>query len=311
MKDETNERKKYAQDAKFLEPFLVEPALLDPDLMSRGYDSDASDLLKRLVDVFQILEEEPYLINSVDMRKLIEEDGSQIGNPNDHFGHIYGTAINGREMTKQLKEMSNGLDLSSPDSVYGAGLTHDLSATFAKYDEGELDGKTVNFKQTDLQLTQYLVATVLGLDTLQEISLHCGYLELAELIAEGVEFPGSELYEGWRKALNDPENRFYIGNIKEDMDRFIPKSRPVSLLEVITSADHSQWGEPVFDLKTIRGKFESRRADIVYRYLVKHDLAGNPPTGLGFALAYMGGLDRTRGYFDKIMWQITFCRDEM
>lgn len=303
MNDEINKRKKYAQDAKFLEPFLVEPALLDPDLMERSYDSNASDFLKRLYDMFYLLEYSPGSITPEDMKNLVETEGSQINNSTPHLDHVVGTAIIAEGMAKRLEEKENDILLPYTIEVYDAGLTHDLSATFAKYGKGELDGKPVKFTQTDLQLTQYIVATVLGLKTLQETSLHCGYLEIAEMIADGTEFPGSEVYNGWRKALSDSDNRFYIGNIQEDMRSFVPESGPVSLLEVITSADHSQWGEPVFDLNTVREKSEARRGDIKLRYYDKHKEAGNPPPALGVALVERGGFDRTKGYFERVIDQ--------
>lgn len=303
--EDRKKRKRFAQDAAFLEPFLVEPALLDSDLMERGYDSDASDLLKRLVDIFSKLEEYPGLIRPFELGDLVETKGSQIGNTNAHYDHIKGTANIAYGMAEALWDVADyDIAINLPDAVHGAGFCHDLSAIFARYGEGELNGKTVNFKQTDLQLSQYVVATVLGLPTLQEISLHCGYIELAEMIADGTEFPGSEIYDGWREALSDPENRFYIGEIKADLDEFVPQSGPVSLLEVITSADHSQWPESLFSLDTVRDKFEARRGDIKFRYYDKHIEAGNPPAALGIALVERGGFDRTKGYFERVLSQI-------
>ena len=196
------DRQKIAQDAGFLKPFLVEPALLDPDLLARGYDSIASELLRRVVEIMRILKDDPRRLTVEQIEALAREEGSQIGSPGSYMNHVYGTAAMARGMTSQLHPKGWVDSLPEPDYMFGLGLAHDFSKMVALYGEGELDGRIVNFGQFDLEITQYVLSTVLGVDPLQEVSLHCGYPELVHVIAEGVVFPGSELYVHWRNAFN-------------------------------------------------------------------------------------------------------------
>ncbi len=287
---------KIQQDAQFLKPFIVEPDLLEPELMTSGTGSQSSDLLKRLYHILQKIKHSPETLTESDLRSVVEEKGSQIGRPEQHLSHITHTAFSLKSLVEQLHNKGLGELLPTSQEAFGLGITHDLSAIFARYGEGKLDGSVVKFSQEDHQLTQYVVATVLGIPNLKETSIHSSYFEVAEMIHQGKGFPNIGLYVHWTEAFNDPSNRFFFQNIKTDFNGFIGDDDELTLLKALTVADYCERGKKTFGLETLSSDFEIRSADIIYRYVCKPLDEKKPLIAFGVSLVYEGGAERIRRY---------------
>lgn len=271
------------KNISFLEPFLV-----DPEVLSWNPSSKALNLTKKLVDVLRIIKEDPKLLKNEDVRNMIWDKDSQIGDKDRYYFHISNTAGIYQQLVEELCSKHPDLDLPDPETARVLGLVHDLSKIYSKYNH--------NFKQYDQELTLYFHSRYLGLNTIaNNVAMHSAYWEILEMIKEGSGFHKVNLYRDWTSALNDTKNPLFFDNIKSFFDIFLKGKDNLPLI-ALTVADHIENGKPNFSLNSFNEDFISRTSDIINRYYLKRILDSKEPTVFGYALMKRGGLERVLLY---------------
>ncbi len=268
----------------FLEPFLISPAL-----MSWHPSPNASDLVKKTLNVLIILRDDPFSLKKEDIKEMVEYPDSQIGMKERYFAHILNTSQIFKQLVEELGSKYPDLNLPSPKLAETWGLVHDLSAIYSRHDD--------KFKQHDKELTWYFQARHLKLkDIAKHVAMHCAYFELLEMIKQGKGFKEVSLYKDWTKTLNDSESPFFFEKIKKDFVLFLQGKDNLPLI-TLTVSDYLDNGKPSFNLNTFEQDFYTRNEDIENRYYRNKINAGENATALGYALMEKGGKQRIETYF--------------
>lgn len=259
----------------------------DPVHLLTGERSGAMDVTKHILDLLDILREDPTLIKEQDYIATVIADGSQIGRPMNHLIHATNVAKINQDLTRKLQEAHPELDLPTPDQARVYSLLHDLAATFSLYDQHEL-------KQHSKELPQFVLAAQFGLQDLADAAMHGSYFGLLKMIKDGAHFAepseGKEHYVKWSAALNDPNHPHSYTAIMDRFKLFLEGRDKLGTM-VLSVADCIDLPGELVDVneitaENIQGRFDIRLADIESRY------QGTP---LGISLA-QGEKQRMRGY---------------
>ena len=132
------------------------PLIVDPEHLLAGNKSGAVEVTKRILDLFDILREDPTRVQVSDYERIVKAEGSQIGRPDPHVAHCINVARLNQDLNARLQDRHPDLALPSPEEAFAYGLVHDLAATFALYQNG-------GPKQESKELPQYLIAKEAGL----------------------------------------------------------------------------------------------------------------------------------------------------
>ncbi len=275
-------------NVSFLLPFLKDEALLSWD------ETPALDLTRKARNVLHKLKDDPISLTEKDVKDVVWDKDSQIGNKDAFWQHITDVSYIYRDLTEKLLSIDDSLDLPDPETARVRGLIHDLDSTYTRYG-GEFRGH--EFVQHEKQLTEYFHFRGLGLDQIaREVPMHCAYFGILEMIAAGEGFPEVEMYKDWTKALNDPENPINFENIQKDFNLFL-QGKDIFPLIVLAVSDYLDNGKPNFSVETMDYEFKTRRDDILARYYHDKVNDGKTPSVLGKALVEKKGVERIENYF--------------
>lgn len=278
----------------FLKPFLIVPEL-------QFWDAQPpTDLGKKLREVFYKLKDSPESITELEIRAIVDEKDSGIGRPPENYwNHIVNTGIIYEQVTRKLLSIDSTLDLPNPQVARVRGLVHDLSKTFEKYgDEG-----SKQFRQETAETTWFALAKELGLKDIEDhVAMHHAYFEILDLVAKGE--VSSELYFGWRQALNNAEHPMNLTGIKKHFQTYLNAQENLSLmaLTVVDCLTPSKLLNPEKSFEGLESKetFESflkeRNQDIENRHYYNRIKTQNPATVIGRALIEGGGKERIERY---------------
>lgn len=272
----------------FLRNFVVDQAVLE---WHPG--SGASDLTKKVHDVFLVMKDDPAQLPSKAIKKIIYDKDSQIEAKEDRLNHYYRVAGINKQLVGELKERHPDLDL--PDDLnisYSLGLIHDLTNAYVKWG-GEFD-------QQEKELPLYFHGKYMGVEIIAEAAMHNAYFEIAEMICDGQGFAKVGFYKdkGWTAALRDQSNPYNFQNIKREFSGFIQGLERMSLITLTLAdcLDDMEARNQRVCLDNMSSAFNNRISDIMYRNYCQEIKAGRQPTAFGIALKEKSGLARLHSY---------------
>ena len=268
----------------FLEPFLIHP-----DLLTWSPGSAAPDLVKRTIDVFTILRDDPAALRDETIRDMVWDKDSQIKeNKERHFEHITDVGEMYRQLVDTLGSRYPQLDLPEPQVARAWGLVHDLSAIYARYDG--------TYKQDDKELTLYFHARHLGVETIaRHVAMHGAYWEILQMIHLGEGFSRVSLYADWKQTLANKQSPYAFEKLQKEFAGFLEGKGNLPLI-LLTTVDYLENGKPTVDLSTFDTDFCHRTNDIKRRYYDEPLAASRPVSAFGYALIEKGGLERALRY---------------
>ncbi len=278
-------------------PFLAE-LFVDEGLLYWNPPASASDLAKRVLDVFRVFQEEPVLVTRKMVADIAAEPNSQIQQKEQYLEHVHGVGTLYRVLCDRLLKQDPALDLPAPDEAYVHGLLHDISAAYSNYQKTGQESKEIDL---------YFHARHLGVETIaRHVAMHGAYLEILELIFEGVDFPHHHAYTGMRDALRTDN----LHNRIQDEFVFFRRSLDNLPLMVLSLADYlavpQQMPGGVLDSSECLDEFfAARMKDLVARYYNSFCRKGKTPSAFGRALKEKGGILRAEKYKSRIQ-QILF-----
>lgn len=274
-----------ASNIDFLRPFVFDPAILE---WNPG--SSASDLTKKVHDIFKIMKEDPASLRSAMVKDVVYDKDSQIGAKEDRLGHYQRTATINKQLTQLLQEKYPSLDLLTPNIAYASGLIHDLSAAYARYDGV--------FTQEDKELTLYFHAKHLGVDLISNhVAMHATYWEILEMITYGDGFEKIDLYQDWTDVFNNV-GPFNLWRLYNNFRLFLDGKENFPLM-VLTIADYLDIGTGKLDSENLHHSFGERAVEIIECHYTRRIVDGKFPTAFGESMVH-GGLERITEYLHTI-----------
>ncbi|MDO8642229.1 MAG: hypothetical protein Q7R76_01400 [Candidatus Woesearchaeota archaeon] len=275
----------YQLNAPFLADLFVDDALLywNPP-------ASASDLAKRVIDVFRVFQEEPTSVTREMVAGIAAEPNSQIQRKEQYLEHIHGVGTLYRVLCDRLLKQDPALDLPPPDEAYVHGLLHDFSALYSDYKKTGQESKEIDL---------YFHARHLGVEKIaRHVAMHGAYLELLELLYEGAVFPHAVAYTKMHDALQDGLHH----KIQQEFVFFRRGQQNLPLM-ALTLADYlaspRQLHAP-FVLNHIDEYFAVRTSDLVRRYHTLPRRQEQMPSALGLALVEKNGLVRAGLFKERI-----------
>lgn len=264
------------------------PLLADPGIFTGRPEECTTEVGKRALEIYFNFEEQPQRIKGEDLKKLIESEGSQIGNKDDYFGHITKTAGVLKSLVEILGKKYSNLDLLDPGVAYATGLVHDLNVTFSNYAAGGQESK---------EFDEFLLANRFCWETMAErVAMHSVDLEVIKLLTEGAELPNPNheaAYVGMREVLQGDGPLSYV-NIESRFKNYMQGKENLPLL-LLTVSDYMTNEKNFFDESSFDRDFRVRSDDIIWRYYDKAIQEGRTPPLVGQTF-YQGGLERVGLY---------------
>lgn len=281
-------------------PFLAD-LVVDDGLLQWHPPASASDLAKRVIDVFRVFQERPEAVTYEMVKGIVDEPNAQIQNRDAYMIHVENVGRLFRELSRRLLERVPDLDLPPPTEAYARGLMHDISAAYSDYKKTGQESKEIDL---------YFHARHLGMETLaHEVAMHGAYLEILELIFEGAAFPHHQAYAGMRSALRTDNLHHRV----QDEFTFFRRGHDNLPLMVLTMADYlavpRQMPSNVLDSpEHFDELFAARMNDLVVRYYTSLVHQRKRPSAFGTALIEKNGTVRADQYKTRIK-QLLFGRD--
>ena len=259
------------------------PLFVDAEhLLLRQYEG-AEDITKRVLDVFEVLGEEPERVTEKDYEEIVKADGSQIGRPRQHLLHTNNVAKISSDLTFRLSDRHPNLELPSPREAFVYGLLHDLAATFSFYGRDGL-------KQASKELPQFVLAAEFELPDFADSAMHGSYFGLLKMIRNGEGVFSGQHYAAWAEALNNSGHAHSYGAIMDRFAGFMQGKDKLGLM-VLSVADcidvpGAEVSVGEITAGNLMDRFDIRLNDIETRYV------GTP---LEISLSN-GGRDRMENY---------------
>ncbi len=273
-------------------PFLAE-LFVDEGLLYWNPPCTATDLARRVIDVFRVFQEEPRAVTALMVRGIVDEPNAQVQNPDSFMLHSVNAGKIYRALVERLLETEPELDLPPPAEAYARGLLHDISAAYSDYKKTGQASKEIDL---------YFHARHLGVGVLaHNIAMHGAYLEILDLIFSGAAFPFSGAYGGMRTALH------HDGLYEQIRGEFALFREGVNNLPLmaLTLSDYlavQQECEPTEILADIERFYVDRTADLVHRYYESPLAKNQPASAFGRALVSYGGLERADFYRRRVQF---------
>lgn len=284
-------------------PFLAE-LVVDDGLLQWDSPASASDLAKRVIDVFRVFQEQPEAVTYEMVKDIVHEPNAQIQDRDAYMAHVENVGCLFRDLSKRLLERDSGLDIPPPEEAYVRGLLHDISAAYSDYAKTGQESKEIDL---------YFHGRQLGMETLaHEVAMHGAYLEILELIFEGVNFPHHQAYAGMRIALRTDNLHRRV----QDEFVFFRRSGDNLPLMALSLADYLAVPRPIssdiFDSQErFDAFFAARVEDLVKRYYSSFREQGKLPSAFGQALTHKGGVVRVEEYKFRIQQMLFGSRSEL
>ncbi|MDP3733897.1 MAG: hypothetical protein Q8R37_01595 [Nanoarchaeota archaeon] len=242
--------------------------LVSPNIIA---GSPKTDFEQRVDEILHKFAESPRSVSNQEIEAVVRHKDSQIGNPEGYFlhcvrvGKIFSSAV-----IQLQKKYEDSLNLPHPEDARAYGTIHDFNATFSDWSKG-----SQNSKELDL----YFIAMARGIDTIaNEIALHCDYIGIAKLMADGKPFPKQESYTGMIEILQGDGPLAYK-TIEENFSVYLGGKDNLPLL-TLTIVDLLENGQETFIPETIDADFTSRFTDdVLVRYTKGDTLQEMKPLG--------------------------------
>jgi len=271
-------------DISYIEPFLVDPAIVDWD-----NSNAATDFGKRSLEILAKFRDSPRLVTDSDIERLCTHERSPVGGFGEGFSnHLKTVAAVNRDISRIILDRHPNANVADPKDAYGDGLVHDLPVIVRKVEDG--------YNNPEKELPLLPLGVALGIPRLAyDVAVHDAYWEILEMIREGRGFPQVELYSEWTRALNDSENPLNFYNLHEEFGEHLEGRDKLSLM-ALTVADSTSGELPYFCLETFDADFKARRAETDEKYYHGPKREGKPLTALGIATMERGGKQRIELY---------------
>lgn len=262
-------------------------------------DENHTELSEKVMVLLDQFRTTPESITFEQVKDAIRAPGSQIGRPEGYETHLWNAGGIYADLVQRLNERNHRLDLPSPEEARIIGWLHDFTKIYVDYPKM---GQQVG------ELEFYWQARHLGIPEIShEVAMHHSYLEIANLLAEGVEFPKAEAYASMKDFLNHSENgESNLQKLNAEFKEFVQAKDNLPLM-VLTVVDPLA-RDDVLDESSARltstsftEDYEYRMKDVLDRYFTNRVIFEKPSSLLGLAYAKHGGIERMAKYRGVIL----------